>query len=52
VQGAYHWRDSVGSPMIFIAQIDDELIEIGNSGRAYVFYSPVTEEIEVVTQCF
>jgi hypothetical protein len=52
VQGACHWRDSAGKPMGFIAQIDDELIEIGDSGRAYVFYSPVTGEIGVVTQCF
>jgi hypothetical protein len=52
VQDACHWRDRAGNPMIFIAQIDDELIEIGDSGRAYVFYSPATEEIGVVTQCF
>ena len=52
VQGACHWRDRDGNPMTFIAQIDDALIEIGDSGRAYVFYSPTTDEIAVVTQCF
>jgi hypothetical protein len=52
VQGACHLNDRSGVPMQFIAQIDHELIEIGDSGRAYVLFSPGTGEISVITQCF
>lgn len=52
VQGACHLNDLSGVPMQFISQIDHELIEIGDSGRAYVLFSPGTGEIKVITQCF
>jgi hypothetical protein len=42
-----------GRPMSFIGQVGCyELIEIGDSGEAYLFHSLGTGETRVVTQCF
>jgi len=53
IQGDITPEDSDGNPMQFVGQIGCyEIIEIGDSGEAYVFHSPVNGSTSVVTQCF
>lgn len=52
IQCSVSQRDRSGNSMHCIAQIDHEFFEIGDSGRAYVMFSPATGEIMIETQCF
>lgn len=52
IQGAVQQRDQEGNPLYFIAQIDHDFFEMGDSGRAYFLFSPETGEIFVETDSF
>lgn len=53
IQGDCTPCDAEGKAMEFVGQVGCyPLIEIGDSGEAYVFYSAGTGETMVVTQCF
>ncbi len=53
IQGDCTPEDTEGKPMQFVGQLSCyELIEIGDSGEAYVFYSAGTGETKVLTQCY
>ena len=42
-----------GQPMVFVGQVGCyPLIEIGDSGEAYIFHSAATGETTLFTQCF
>lgn len=53
IQGDCTPDDGEGRRMEFVAQFGCyDLIEIGDSGEAYVFISPASGETRVITQCF
>ncbi len=53
IQGDCTPDDGEGRRMEFVAQFGCyDLIEIGDSGEAYVFHSPANGETRVITQCF
>jgi hypothetical protein len=53
IQGDCTPDDREGRRMEFVAQFGCyDLIEIGDSGEAYVFISPASGETRVITQCF
>ena len=53
IQGDCTPEDGDGRRMEFVAQFGCyDLIEIGDSGEAYVFISPASGETRVITQCF
>lgn len=53
IQGDCTPEDENGRRMEFVGQFGCyDLIEIGDSGEAYVFISPASGETRVITQCF
>jgi len=53
IQGDETPTDSGGRPMTYVGQfVGTDQIEIGDTGLAYLFYSPHTGETVMVTQCF
>lgn len=53
IQGDCTPEDENGRRMDFVGQFGCyDLIEIGDSGEAYVFLSPASGETRVITQCF
>ena len=53
IQGDPGVFDSEGNRMVFIGQVaSTEFCEMGDSGIAYIHYSPVTQEIQIVVSYF
>jgi hypothetical protein len=53
IQSNPRLADTSGNPMRYIGQVScNDFLEIGDSGVAYLLYSPATGETKIDTQCY